>query len=143
MPKRALLMRKIRELIRLTYQAKLSHEAIARAPCVSRGVVAKYVARVEQRGLDPEALLASDESQVQHLLSVAPRPQYGGRVVPDHAHVHAELKRPGVTLTLFCEEYTTANAGTALYRYSQFADRNRQYVARLRQQSHSSADASR
>jgi transposase len=132
MPKRALQMRKIRELIRLKYQAKLSHEAIARALCVSKGVVAKYVARLEQRGLDPEALLAADEAQVQQLLAAAPRPQYGGRVVPDYGYVHSQLKRAGVTLTLLWEEYTAANAGAALYRYSQFADRYRQYVASLR-----------
>lgn len=132
MPRRALLMRKIRELIRLKYQAKLSHEAIARALCVSKGVVAKYVARLEQRGLDPQALLAADEAEVLRQLSSAPRPQYGGRIVPDYAHVHAQLKRAGVTLTLLWEEYTAANAGAATYRYSQFADRYRQYVAGLR-----------
>jgi transcriptional regulator with XRE-family HTH domain len=35
-------MRKIRELIRLKYQARLSHEQIARALSISKGVVAKY-----------------------------------------------------------------------------------------------------
>ena len=33
MPRRVLPMRKIRELIRLKYEANLSHEAIARALC--------------------------------------------------------------------------------------------------------------
>lgn len=132
MPRRALLMRKIRELIRLKYQAKLSHEAIARALCISKGVVAKYVARIEQRGLDPEALLAGEEAQVLQQLQPAPRPQYGGRVMPDYARVHTELKRAGVTLTLVWQEYVAANAGAPTYGFSQFADRYRHYVASLR-----------
>ena len=42
MPTRALHMRKIRELIRLKYEARLSHEQIAGALAISKGVVAKY-----------------------------------------------------------------------------------------------------
>jgi hypothetical protein len=34
-------MRKIRELIRLKYEARLSHEQIAGALAISKGVVAK------------------------------------------------------------------------------------------------------
>ncbi len=51
MPTRALPMKKIRDLIRLKYEARLSHEQIARALAVSKGVVAKYVAQVDARGL--------------------------------------------------------------------------------------------
>ena len=58
MPTRALSMRKIRELIRLKYEAGLSHEQIARALAISKGVVAKYVARLERSGLEPAVLLA-------------------------------------------------------------------------------------
>lgn len=53
MPTRALHMRKIRDLIRLKYIARLSHEQIARALAISKGVVAKYVARIERAGGDP------------------------------------------------------------------------------------------
>ena len=55
MPTRALSMRKIRELIRLKYQARLSHEQIAGALAISKGVVAKYVARIERAGLEPRS----------------------------------------------------------------------------------------
>lgn len=132
MPTRALHMRKIRELIRLKYEARLSHEQIARALCVSKGVVAKYAARIEHFGLDPVQLLSCPESEALRLLSPAPRPQYGGRVNADYAHVHAELKRPGVTLTLLWQEYLAANAEAPTYRFSQFAERYRAYVASLR-----------
>ena len=53
MPPRELPMKKVRDLIRLKYETRLSHEQIARALSISKGVVAKYVGRVEARGLDP------------------------------------------------------------------------------------------
>jgi transposase len=132
MPTRALQMRKIRELIRLKYQARLSHEQIARALCVSKGVIAKYVARIEGGGFAPEALLELGESELRARLMPASRPHYGGRVNPDYVQVHAELKRPGVTLLLLWQEYVAQHAGATTYRYSQFAERYRLYVASLR-----------
>jgi hypothetical protein len=42
--------------------------------------------------------------------------------------VHAELKRPSVTLMLLWQEYTSANSGALTYRYSQFTDLYRSYV---------------
>lgn len=133
MPTRALAMRKLRELIRLKYEARLSHEQIGRALGISKGVVAKYVARIECAGVDPATLRSMSERDLATLLTPAARSaSYGGRVLPDFAHLHTELKRPGVTLALLWEEYTAANAGLLTYRYSQFAERYRQYVATLR-----------
>src|ERR1700690_994182 len=51
---------RIRELIRLKYQAGLSHEQIAGALGISKGVVAKYVGRIERAGFEPGELLRSD-----------------------------------------------------------------------------------
>ena len=133
MPTRALSMRKIRELIRLKYQAGLSHEQIAGALAISKGVVAKYVARIERAGLEPAELMGLSDAEV--LVRIAPAPRsssYGGRIAPDFAHVHAELKRPSVTLMLLWQEYTAANADGLTYRYSQFTDLYRSYVATLR-----------
>jgi transposase len=126
-------MRKIRELIRLKYEARLSHEQIAGALAISKGVVAKYVARIERTGLEPGALMAMSDAEVMARIAPAPRPaSYGGRIKPDFAHLHAELKRPNVTLMLLWQEYSAANAGGLTYRYSQFADLYRNYVATLR-----------
>ena len=100
MPARELPMKKVRDLIRLKYETRLSHEQIARALSISKGVVAKYVGRVEARGLDPAVLLTVDEGELTRRLGSAPRvPRYGGRAMPDYAEVHSELTRPGVTLT--------------------------------------------
>jgi len=53
-------------------------------------------------------------------------------VTPDFAHVHAELRRAGVTLTLLWQEYVAAHAAVATYRFTQFTDLYRAYVASLR-----------
>src|SRR5580658_5015540 len=133
MPTRALHMRKVRELIRLKYEARLSHEQIAGALAISKGVVAKYVARIERTGLEPGVLMSMSDAEVMAHIAPAPRAvSYGGRIRPDFAHLHAELKRPNVTLTLLWQEYCAANAEGLTYRFSQFADLYRQYVATLR-----------
>ena len=112
MPTRALHMRKIRELVRLKYEARLSHEQIAGALAISKGVIAKYVARIERTKLDPTILMAMSDAEVMARISPTPRPaSYGGRIKPDFAHLHAELKRPNMTLTLLWQEYCQANAG--------------------------------
>lgn len=133
MATRGLPMRKIRELIRLKYQTHLSHEQIARALAVSKGVVTKYAARVQRLGGDPMALLALSDTEIfERVCPLPPRKAYGGRVRPDFAHIHAELRRPGVTMMLLRQEYRDAHGGEAIYQYSQFADLYRVYVASLR-----------
>ena len=133
MPTRALHMRKIRELIRLKYEARLSHEQIAGALAISKGVVAKYVARIERTGLGPSGL----DGDV------------GCR--GDGAHcagaAAGELRRAGEAG--FCPSARRAQAperdadaavagvlrgecGGLTYRYSQFAELYRNYVATLR-----------
>ncbi|WP_116810915.1 IS21 family transposase [Steroidobacter cummioxidans] len=133
MPTRALTMRKIRDLIRLKFITRLSHEQIARALSISKGVVAKYAARIQRCGIEPRELLRLSDAQVlEHVQPRLKREVYGDRAPVDCARVHTELKRPGVTLTLLWQEYAAANAGRAAYRFSQFALRYHTYVASLR-----------
>lgn len=131
MPQRALTMRQIRELLRLKYESGLSHEKIARALSISKGVIAKYVRRLERTGLAPEELLGLPEDEL--LARLRPRPHVrAARVLPEYAHVHAELRRKGVTLALLWEEYRAAHAGEMTYAYTQFTEYYREYVASLR-----------
>jgi transposase len=111
-------MRKIREILRLKFEARLSHERIAAATGVSKGAVSNYVQRAVQRSLGwplPEDL---DEAALERLLfpQVVQQEQY---THADYAYVHQELKRKGVTLQLLWEEYRAAH-GERAYRYSQF-----------------------
>ncbi len=74
MPTRALRMRKIRELIRLKYEARLSHEQIAGALAIPKGVVAKYVARIERTGLEPGVLIGMSDAEVMARIAPVSRP---------------------------------------------------------------------
>jgi len=92
-------MRKITEVLRLKFEAKLSHEKIARAVGLSKGAVNKYVSLAQAQGLSwplPEGL---DEAALEARLY--PPRSVGARFAePDFAHIHQELKRKGVTLQL-------------------------------------------
>ena len=131
MSTRTLTMRSIRELYRLKFEAGLSHQQIARALQISKGVVAKYVRLAEVADLSPAVLLALPEDAL--LARLRPmRPAPVRHVPPDYATIHQELKRKGVTLMLLWEEYVAAHPGAGTYRYSQFAQRYRDFAARLR-----------
>jgi len=94
MPTRALHMRKIRELIRLKYGARLSHEQIAGALTISKGVVAKYVARIERTGLEPAVLVSMSDGEVMARIAPASRrANYGGRITPDFVQDLWTLRR--------------------------------------------------
>jgi len=73
----------------------MSHEQIAGDLAISKGVVAKYVARIERTKLDPATLMIMPDAEVMAHIAPAPRPaSYGGRIKPDFDCLHAELKRP-------------------------------------------------
>jgi predicted transcriptional regulator len=111
-------MRKITEVLRLKFEARLSHERIAAATGLSKGAVSNYVQRAVQKSLGWPLPQELDEAALERLLfpQVVQREQY---THADYAHVHQELKRKGVTLQLLWEEYHAAH-GERAYRYSQF-----------------------
>ena len=122
-------MRKIREVLRLKFEVKLSHEKIAAATGVSKGAVTNYVQRAVQKALRWPLPPELDERRLEALLfrQAAPREHYAQ---PDYAMIHQELKRKGVTLQLLWEEYHAAN-GEHAYRYSQFCLRYHDYRGTL------------
>src|SRR5882762_3593422 len=101
-----LLMRRLRELLRLKYDAGLSHRAIAQACAVGLGTVTGYLQRATAAGLSwplPDDL---DDAALEGRLFARPAvPSARDRVVPDFSQLHQELKKPGVTLSLLWLEY--------------------------------------
>jgi DNA-binding transcriptional regulator LsrR (DeoR family) len=62
-------MRKIKDVLRLKFDAKLSHQQIADALGLSKGVVTKYVGLAAAAGLDWTAVQGMDEAALErHLL---------------------------------------------------------------------------
>src|SRR5262249_25425704 len=118
MPAKRSAMRKIKEVLRLKFETKLSHERIAAATGVSKGAVSNYVQRAIQKSLGWPLPGNLDDAALERLLfpQVVQREHY---MHADYAYVHQELKRKGVTLQLLWEEYHAAH-GERAYRYSQF-----------------------
>jgi len=122
-------MRKIREVLRLKFEVKLSHEKIAASTGLSKGAVTNYVRRAVEKQIPWPLPADLDESRLEMLLfkQAAPRERYAQ---PDYAVIHQELKRKGVTLQLLWEEYQAAH-GEQAYRYSQFCVHYHEYRGSL------------
>lgn len=130
-------MRKIREILRLKHEAKLSHGRIASALGVSKSVVTKYISLAQARGIGWPLPEGQDDETLERLL-LPPREPVTGKAEPDYFRIHTELKRKGVTMQLLWAEYT-ATYGTAAYQYSRFCDlyrRWRQQQKRSMRQQH-------
>ena len=126
-----LLMRQVREILRLKYEQRLPHRAIARACGVGVGTVGAYCHRAQQAGLTWPLPAEWDDAQLEArlfqrvgLLVGAPRP------LPDMAWLHQELKRPGVTLQRLHLEYLAQHPDG--YRYSQFCRHYERWARTLR-----------
>jgi transposase len=124
-------MRKIKDVLRLKLDAKLSHEQIAGALGISKGVVTKYVGLAAVAGLDWPAVQDADEITLERRLLVAPQ-KPRNHVQPDYGRVHQELRRKGMTLMLLWEEYRADHADRQTYAYSQFCDKYRRFAKQLK-----------
>jgi len=126
-----LLMRRLRELLRLKYEAGLSHRAIAQACAVGVGTVSEYLARARAAGVAwplPDDL---DDAALEARLFTRPAdPARLLQAVPAWAQLHHELKRPGVTLQLLWLEYRGAHPTG--YAYSHFCARYRRWARTLK-----------
>jgi len=123
-------MRQVKDVLRLKFEAGLSHECIAAALGISKGAVTKYLQRAAKAGVGwPLEAEVDDATLEARLFPRTGRPP--SYVKPDFGLIHQELKRKGVTLQLLWEEYSAAHPGNA-YRYSQFCDLYRGFAARLK-----------
>lgn len=123
-------MRQIIEVLRLKYEAGLSHERIARACGLSKGVVGKYVNLAQAHDVTWPLPEDVDEVGLEALLFPAKTPP-ARFTEPDYFQVHQELKTKGVTLQLLWAEYVERHSDKA-YRYSQFCHHYRLWRGRQR-----------
>jgi transposase len=116
-------MRHIIDILRLKHQHQLSVREIARSCGLPPSTVGDYVQRAEAAGLKwplPEGL---NESQLHDLLLGPAQPTAATapvRLTPDWPRVHAELRRPNVTLQLLWQEYHQTEPHG--YSYSRFCE---------------------
>jgi transposase len=121
MPAERLPMRKIREVLRLKYVCGASDRVISRSVGIGRTAIAEYVRRAAVIGISwpiPEDL--DDTALERKLFAPAGYNPPRSKPLPDWGHVHAELRRRGVTLALLWEEYRGHHPDG--YGYSRFCD---------------------
>ena len=133
MPKERLSNVKIKEVLRLKFDADLSNRQIGASLRISHSTVANYLQRAEKAGIGwplPEEL---SETQLEQRLFAEPQRLCGNdtpRVLPDWAEIHQQMKRKGVTLMLLWQEYKEQHPERG-YQYSQFAHHYRQWLGTL------------
>jgi hypothetical protein len=100
-------MRKIKTILRLHYESKLSQRQIARSVQLSIGAVNKYLSRAISLGLSwPLPAEYQDEASLLKLLQpVTQITTPGLSATIDFPAIHQELRRKSVTLQLLWEEH--------------------------------------
>ncbi len=124
-------MRNIKDVLRLKYVGKLSHERIAAALGLSKGVVTKYAGLANAAGLNWEHVQSMDEAQL-HARLINSAPALSAFVLPNYGVVHHELRRKGMTLMLLWEEHVERHGQAQTHRYAQFCLHYREYAKSLK-----------
>ena len=122
-------MRKIREVLRLRWQVRLTVREAARALGVSLGVVSKMGARATTAGLTWELVEGLDDAALEERLYGRPVALTAERARPDPVYLHTELRRAGVTLELLHLEYLEQHPEGL--RYTAFCDAYRRWRAKV------------
>jgi transposase len=123
-------MRKIKEVLRLHYEARLSERQIAKSCALGKGTVRRFLQRAEAAAVSWPLPSALDEAALEKKLFPLPPPSSAGaRPQPDYAAIHQELRRPNMTLQLLWEEYKQAYPTG--YSYSRFSELYHAWSRRL------------
>ena len=120
MPGQRLPMRQVREVLRLHHVCGHSGHQIAAMVGVSRYTVAEYLRRAGVVGITWPVPDGLDDAALERRLFSPPFAAEPSRPQPDWPRLHAELRRPGVTLQLVWEEYRAGQPEG--YGYSRFCD---------------------
>ncbi len=121
-------MRKIREILRQKWALGRTHREVAQSLRIGLGTVSGVERRARAAGLrwtDVEGL--ADEALESRLYPPGPTGK-GPRPWPDCAYLHAERRKPSVTLELLHLEYLEQHPNG--YRYTQFCEIYRRWLKR-------------
>lgn len=119
MPTPGVTMRKLKTILRLHFEAKLSQHQIANSVQLSVGVVNKYIKRAQVAGLSwPLSSEEENEDVLKEKLKISgdKKPSLPRHSI-DFVQLHQELQRKGVTLQLLWEEYQSAGAKPVSYNH--------------------------
>jgi len=123
-------MRQLRQTLRLHLEAGLSLRECSRLLNVGKTTIGDIVRNARAAGVDWELAQTLSDEDLEARLYRAAVPRSSRHLEPDYAHIHQELKRPGVTLQLLWEEYARANA--LAYKYTSFCIKYRAWADGLK-----------
>jgi len=129
MAKERIGMRKIKEVLRLGYENKVSMRKIALCCNLGIATVLEYFRRFRVSGLPwPPPVEINDEA-LESRLFPKNDPKRITKEPPDYEYLFQEMKKPNVTLAILWEEYKQVRPTG--YQYSQFCDLYRKYIKSL------------
>jgi len=123
-------MFKIKEILRLKCEAKLSNRKIARALNISHSVVNNYIKEFKNSAKKYEDISSLNNKEILALLR-ATNPKESKYLVPDFATVHVQLRNKIMTLALLHEEYIENCPNKKGYGYTWFCTRYREYAKKV------------
>lgn len=129
MPRERLSMRKIKEVLRLRWEAELSQREIGLSCRLGRSTVRDYLLRADAAGLSWPLPEEMDEEALERVLFPPTAPSVVRRPLPQWPVIHQELRRKGMTLGLLWQEYREAYPDG--YGYSQFCALYHQWAKAL------------
>ena len=130
MPTKRLTMRKIREILRLRYDCKLTFDKIATSCGIGRTTVSDYLKRFEASPLRWPLPSDIDDTKIEQLLFPSVQLDCSiQRSGLDYQDIHSELRKKSVTLMLLWQEYKAQHPDG--YQYSQFCHLYRQWAGRI------------
>lgn len=135
-------MSKLRHTLQLLHDGALSTRQIGAALGISKSTVSEIASYARVAGVDWALAQSLNDEELQARLYKPAVARESRHLEPDHAHIHRELCRPGVTLQLLWEEYQQQHSGQA-YKYSAFCEKYKAWARRLQRsmrQTHTGGD---
>ncbi len=124
-------MRQIKDVLRLKLELRHSHQHIASALGISKGVVTKYIKLASDAGLYWPQIQALSETDLHNRLLGSVK-RSSSFLAPDYAQIHQELRRKGMTLMLLWQEHSENHPDAAIHSYSQFCENYRRFAKTLK-----------
>lgn len=134
MSQERLSMRKLKEVLRLSYECKLSNRKIARALKLSATTVGYYLNAAKAAEIKWSAVIGLDEQALfKKLEAFCPQLKPAATTAPiDFIYIHQQLKRKGLTRELLHEEYSrNCQPGNAI-SYNGFCRKYREFRGKLK-----------
>jgi len=133
MANRRLPMRKVKEVLRLKYDCRLSDREIARVCRTSRSTVADYIRKAQAAGVDWDQAVSLTEAQLEGLLfPIRPVAHSNKLPPPDYEYIHRQLqtyRKINLTLSQLWLEYKERHPDG--YQYTQFCELYRRWRGKL------------